>query len=114
MKSLFIFFPTTVDLLTYLGSTIPGQIYVYQQKIGNINYIVINIRPNIARVLVKLSEFLRNPSLAYIDAINHLLRYLVNTRYLVIEYNSLDLYNIRTFLMVSDVSFANIVDRKSF
>ena len=41
------------------------------------------------------------------------MRYFVSIRYFVIEYNSLDLYNIRIFLVVSDVLFINIINRKS-
>ena len=44
---------------------------------------------------------------------DHLLRYLIGTRYLAIEYNGLDLHNIRTFLVASNASFADTADRKS-
>ena len=105
--------PTTVDLSAYLGTATPGQVHSYQQKVGNINYAAINTRPDIARASAKLSEFLRNPSPGHIDAVDHLMRYLVGTRYLAIEYNGLDLHNIRTFLVASDASFADTADRKS-
>ena len=41
------------------------------------------------------------------------MRYFVNTRYLVIKYNGLDLYNIRIFLIANDALFIDIANRKN-
>ena len=40
------------------GKASQGGIYMYQQKVGSINYIAINTRPDIARTASKLSQFL--------------------------------------------------------
>ena len=83
----------------------------YQQLVGIINYVAVNIRPDIARASSKLSEHLRNPSPGHIKAAVHLLRYLVDTRFLVIQYDGRIAG--RTLIMSSDASYANNVDRKS-
>ena len=108
------FLPSIAVLTAFNGKATPNQIHSYQQKIGNINYVAVNTRPDIARASSKLSEFLRNPSLDHMNAVNYLLRYFVGTRFLAIEYNGLDLYSLRTFIVSSDASFADTPERKSF
>ena len=105
--------PTRTDLTPYTGQAPIGQIRQFQQKVGHINYIAITTRPDIARSASKLSEFLRNPSPAHMEAVDHLLRYMIGTRHYAICYNGLDLNGLKTFEVASDASFADAEDRKS-
>ena len=73
---------------------------------------MINTRPDSARANNKLAEFLTNPSPEYIEAVQHIIRYLYNTRYLAIEYSkeggsdqvNLDLY------CLADTAYADDTD----
>ena len=83
------------------------------RQLDNINYIVVNIRSNIARASSKFSKFLRNPFLDYINTVNCLFRYFVDIRFLVIEYNGLDLHSLRTFIISFNVFFVDTSERKN-
>ena len=103
--------PFGVDLRPNQGQARQGSIVSYQQLVGTINYVAVNTRPDIARASSKLSEHLRNPSTGHTEAATHLLRYLVSTRYLAIQYDG-DIPT-RAFVASSDASYADNVDRKS-
>ena len=47
------------------------------------------------------------------EAVNHLLQYLIRTRHYAICYDGLDLNGLKTFEVASDASFADAEDRKS-
>ena len=85
---------------------------MYQQKVGSINYIAINTRPDIARTASKLSQFLQNPSPQQYKAADHLLWYLLGTKIRAIQFNSFNLET-RTFCISSNASYNNNPDRKS-
>ena len=65
-------------------------------------------RPDIAHGVSKLSEFLQNPSQQHMEAVDHMIRYLVATKCKGIEYDG-DLSNVtgRAFIASSDASFAD-------
>ena len=105
--------PIHTDLTPYTGQAPIDQIWEFQQKVGHINYITITTRPDIARSASKLFKFLRNPSPAHMEAVNHLLQYLIGTRHYAICYDGLDLNGLKTFEVASDASFADAEDRKS-
>ena len=69
--------PSGIDLSLFIGQANKSQIQSYQQKVGNVNYAAIITQPDITRAALKLSEFLRIPSLAHTNAINHLFKYLI-------------------------------------
>ena len=52
------------------GQASKAQIKDYQRRIGLVLYIAIIIRPNIAYTAAQLSQFLTNPSLDYLMAVN--------------------------------------------
>ena len=70
---------SSISLPSYFNSSLfdkkvnQGSIYLYQQIIGSINYIVVNTHPDIARAASKLLQFLQNLSPNHIKAANHLL-----------------------------------------
>ena len=65
----------STDLVLYKGTATSQQIYRYQQQVGSINFTAIITCPDISKAISKLSEFLQNPSLLYIAAANHILKY---------------------------------------
>ena len=52
----------TEELTKYEGTTSPDSIHSYQRKISHVGYATVISRPNIARAVSKLAEFLTNPS----------------------------------------------------
>ena len=64
------------------------------------------IRPDISKVVLKLLEFLQNPSLIHITTADQTLEYLVRTKYLAIEFNRNQLDR-RIFITSSDLAFAD-------
>ena len=103
--------PAIIDLRAHKGQAKAGSIVRYQQLVGTINYVAVNTRPDISRASSKLSEHLRNPSPGHSEAAIHLLRYLVGTRFLAIQFDGYSPN--RTFISSSDASYADNVDRKS-
>ncbi|CEL02103.1 hypothetical protein ASPCAL03275 [Aspergillus calidoustus] len=90
----------------------PAQIHHYQQKVGSILYATIISRPDAARTVNKLAEFLTNPSEKHLEAVDRAIAYLYATRYLAIEYSGMTDPN-KTFMCASDASFADHKDRRS-
>ena len=95
----------TDELVPYEGKATPQQIFMYQQRVGSINYAAVICRPDIARAMQKLSEFLTNPSPAHIEAANRTIRYLYGTRTMAIEFNST--LDEPLFQCSSDAAFAD-------
>jgi hypothetical protein len=54
------------NLLPFDGQADKQQIHLYQQKVGSANYAAVVTRPDIARTIQKLSEFLVNPGPDYL------------------------------------------------
>ena len=88
------------------------SIYMYQQKVGSINYIAVNTRPDIARAASKLSQFLQNLSLNQSKAVNYLLRYLLGIKTRALQYNRFNL-SARIFYISSDAFYGDNPDWKS-
>ena len=84
------------------------EISRYQRRVGKLNYAAVMTRPDIAHGVSKLSEFLQNPSQQHMEAVDHMIRYLVATKCKGIEYDG-DLSNVtgRAFIASSDASFAD-------
>ena len=82
--------------------------------VGSINYVAVNARPDMSRATSKLSEYLKNPSKSQLKAAEHLLKYLVGTRYRAIQYDGLLTAPMKMSIVASDASFADNADRKSF
>lgn len=99
------------DLKAYEGRASSSQIHQYQQKVGSALYATMITRPDAARAVNKLSEFLTNPGPKHLDAIDRVIVYLYQTRFLAIEYNGQSASEI--FTIASDASFGDNSDRKS-
>ena len=61
--------------------------YEYVKRVGSIFFPAIIIRPDIIRIISNLAEFVRNPSDFYSVAVNRIITYLYNTRYLILKYS---------------------------
>lgn len=90
------------------GRATAKEIYQYQKKIGKLNYAAVITRPDIAHGVSKLSEYLQNPSQDHLKAAEHMLRYLVGTKYKGIEFDGESINSAgRTFIASSDAAFAD-------
>lgn len=69
------------------GNAIAQQTYAYQRKVGALLYATTISRPDAARTANKLSEFLVNLGPQHMEAVNHALGYLYNTRFLAILFS---------------------------
>jgi hypothetical protein len=76
-----------VELVPYEGTATAQQIYAYQQQVGSMNFNAVITCPDILKTMSKLSEFLQNPSPIHLAAADRTLEYLVETKYLAIEFN---------------------------
>ncbi|KAI0994616.1 hypothetical protein K3495_g13565, partial [Podosphaera aphanis] len=99
-------------LMPFEGTATAAQIKGYQQKVGKVNFAAVTTRPDIARAVSILSRFLTNPGPQHINAIDHLIQYLVGTPYMAICYNGK--YYLqkspstkRAFMTFSDASYGD-------
>src|SRR5438045_6095612 len=96
----------TTDLILYKGTTIAQEIYVYQQRIGSMNFNTIITRLDISKTMSKLLEFLQNPSLTHLVVANQTLEYLVATKFLAIEFNR-NQQDKKIFITSSNLAFVD-------
>ncbi|OAQ57580.1 polyprotein [Pochonia chlamydosporia 170] len=79
-------FPTN-DLQRRKDKAKPDLVHRYQQKVGSVNYVAVITRPDIAKPISKLAEFLLNPSDQHVYLVDRLMEYLWPTRFLAIQFN---------------------------
>ena len=96
----------SIELVPHDRTATAQQTYGYQQRVGSLNYSAMITRPDISKVVSKLAEFLQNPSLIHITAVDQTLEYLVGTKYLAIEFDGNQLDR-RIFITSSDLAFAD-------
>jgi hypothetical protein len=96
----------SIELVPYDGTATAQQTYGYQQRVGSLNYSAVITRPDILKAVLKLSEFLQNPSPMHIAAADQTLEYLVGTKYLAIEFDR-NQPDRRIFITSSDLAFAD-------
>jgi hypothetical protein len=77
--------------------------------VGSLLYATTITRPDAARAVNKLSEFLTNPSQDHLDAADRVIEYLFSTKFWASEYST----GRAAFLCASDAAFAGNADRKS-
>jgi hypothetical protein len=107
-----VFTPLPVEeLKPYEGVATPREIHLYQQKIGSGGYATTITRPDAAKAMAKLAQFLTNPGPQHHQAADRALSYLYTTRFLAIEYcqNS----GLESVRIASDASYGDHPDRKS-
>ena len=79
-------------------------------------------RPNIAKIYLKLAEFLTNPNQKYLDVVNQAIAYCLRTKSTAIEYSG-EVYRVYvyfknpegedvTFYGASDAAFADYKDTR--
>ncbi|KAI9045691.1 uncharacterized protein KD926_006992 [Aspergillus affinis] len=103
---------TNIELLPNEEQATPGRIHEYQQKTGSALFPTIITRPDAALAVNELSRFSKNPSPSHIEAINRVIAYLYDTRYLALEFSASE-HADEVYITASDASFANNEDRKS-
>lgn len=96
----------SIELGLHNETATAQQIYAYQQRVGSLNFSVVITRPNILKTMLKLLEFLQNPSLIHIAAADQTLEYLVGTKYLAIEFDG-NQQDRRIFITSTDSAFAD-------
>ncbi|SCO78460.1 uncharacterized protein FRV6_02673 [Fusarium oxysporum] len=100
---------TTKELFPNEERATAASIQEYQHKTGSVLYLAVITRPDIAFTVSQLCRFNINLSEEHYEGVNHLLRYLQNTRTLALQLGGTD-----TFDVYSDASFAdNTINRKS-
>jgi hypothetical protein len=63
----------------------PSNTKTYQRLVGNLAYIEIMTRPDVAHPYLVLARFLTNPGPIHLSEIKHVWQYLYGTRYLAIS-----------------------------
>jgi ribonuclease HI len=99
-----------MPLSASVGDALSAAEYPYRQLVGQLMYIAVTTRPDIAFAVGALARHLAQPTTAHWHAAQHVLRYLAGTRSLGIMYGS----NKPLLLGYSDADFAGDPDsRKS-
>ncbi|KAI0996919.1 hypothetical protein K3495_g11263 [Podosphaera aphanis] len=105
--------PLTSDkMLRNIHQATPDEIKLYQKKVGSLIYASGVTRPDIARAVSHIAEFMSNPSTAHLEAVDHCLYYLYQTRELVIKYTK-SAEGSETVNCSADAAFANTEERRS-
>ncbi|KAI1680269.1 RVT-2 multi-domain protein [Pyrenophora tritici-repentis] len=113
-----------VELVAREGLATPGEINLYQRKIGSLLFAAVNTRPDVAfpdsatinrigmidsYLVSRLARFLTNPGPLHQEAADRVLLYLESTKLLSLSFGGDD-----QLVVASDASFAdNTADRKS-
>ncbi|SLM39797.1 Reverse transcriptase, RNA-dependent DNA polymerase [Lasallia pustulata] len=87
------------------------DIYLYQQKIGSLNFAAVITRPDIAHATSTLSSFLKNPSPRHMELADRVLIYLAHTKEYAIEINP-NSNTRKVFNASSDASYGNDPDSR--
>ena len=108
-------FPKTllliVELQLYKEIAIPSQVYIYQQRVGLLNFAAVTTRLDISKVVSKLSEFLRNLSLTHLSYADRVISYLYRTRIQAIKY-SRAIRDALIFFRASNAAFADNIETR--
>jgi hypothetical protein len=100
---------TKEELLPNAGKASPSEITEFQRKVGSLLYAAVITRPDVAFATSRLARFNTNPGPEHHRAADQVLRYLLNTSSLSLQFGGDD-----DFRIASDASFAdNSQDRKS-
>ncbi|KNG52825.1 reverse transcriptase rna-dependent dna [Stemphylium lycopersici] len=76
---------STSRLALYDGISEPSNTKTYQRLVGNLAYIEVMTRPDVAHAHSVLARFLTNPGPIHLSEIKHVWQYLYGTRYLAIS-----------------------------
>ena len=90
----------------------PNDIYLYQQKVGSINFAATVTRPDAAHAASMLSEHLTNPSERHLQLAHRVLDYLACTKNYAIEFDAQIESPKTIFCPSSDASYADDPDTR--
>ena len=90
----------------------PTDTYLYQQKVGSINFAAIVTRPDTAHAASMLSEHLTNPSERHLQLAHRVLDYLACTKHYAIEFDTQIESPGTIFCPSSDASYADDPDTR--
>jgi hypothetical protein len=89
-----------------------NRMHQYRKKMKSVCYSAVISRSDIVKVVSKLTEHLINSESIHLTAVNHLIRYLYETKHLTIKFDvSKD--EKQVFKAIADAAFANEKERKS-
>ncbi|KAI9037493.1 uncharacterized protein KD926_000288 [Aspergillus affinis] len=84
----------------------------YSMKIGSAQYPAMITRPDIAFMISRLSEELKNPSQDHIRAADRVIEYLYNTRFFALEFSAKE-EDQEVAIIASDAAYGDRPDRRS-
>ncbi len=94
-----------------------NYMHEYRKKMRSICYSAVISRSDIVKIVFKLTEHLINSESIYLAAINHLIRYLYETKHLAIKFdvskNENQANEKHVFEATADAAFVNEKERKS-
>jgi hypothetical protein len=91
-----------------------SRMHEYRKKMKSVCYSAVISRSDIVKTVSKLAEHLINSESTHIAAVNHLIRYLYETKHLTIKFDaSRSEDSKQIFEATADAAFANEKERKS-
>jgi hypothetical protein len=93
-----------------------SRMHEYRKKMKSVCYSTVISRSDIVKTVSKLAEHLINPESTHLAAVNHLIKYLYETKHLTIKFDVLkneELIAKDVFEATADAAFANEKERKS-
>jgi hypothetical protein len=90
------------------------RMHEYRKKTRSVCFSAIISRSDIVKVVSKLTEYLINSESTHLIAVNHLIKYLYETKHLTIKFDvSKDEDSKQIFEATADAAFANEEERRS-
>jgi hypothetical protein len=91
-----------------------NRMHEYRKKMRSVCYSAVINRSDIVKVAFKLTEHLINSESTHLAAVNHLIKYLYETKHLTIKFDvSKNEDSKQIFEAIADAAFANEKERKS-
>jgi hypothetical protein len=93
-----------------------NRMHEYRKKMKSVCYSAVISRSDIVKVVLKLTEHLINSESTHLAAVNHLIKYLYETKHLTIKFDvskNEELIAKNVFEATADAAFANEEERKS-
>jgi hypothetical protein len=96
-----------------------SRMHEYRKKMRSVCYSAVISRSDVVKAVSKLAEHLINPKPAHLAAVNHLIRYLYETKHLTIKFDAsrdeelIAEKKTNVFEATADAAFANEKGRKS-
>jgi hypothetical protein len=104
------------DIKSFDEDVDQSRMHEYRKKMKSVCYSAVISRSDIVKTVSKLAEHLINPESTHLAAVNHLIKYLYETKHLTIKFDvskSEELIAKNVFEATADAAFANEKERKS-